>query len=143
MGAKSKLTDEVEQKIVSAIEHGSYEVPAVEAAGISKTTYYRWLEEGEGAKSGRKRDFWEAVERARGASEVTLVEIIHNAAPGDWNAAKWLLERRFSSRWANVQKIDIAVEKEMDTLVGVLEDGLDPTVFAEVMGVLAGSEKKA
>lgn len=101
---KSKLTPEVQSTIVTAIERGNYEVPAAEAAGISKTTYYRWLQEGERAKSGKVRDFWEAVERARGASELDLVEVIREAAPGDWNAAKWLLERRFSSRWANTQR---------------------------------------
>lgn len=140
--AKSKLTDEVQQKIVAAVERGSYAVPAAEAAGISERTFYRWMQEGEAAQSGRKRQFWQAVERARGASETTLIEIIHNAAPGDWNAAKWLLERRFSSRWANTQKIEIAVEREMENMVEVLESDLDPDTFRKVMGVLAGSQKE-
>ena len=135
--AKTKLTDEVHSTIVSAIEEGNYAKVAAESAGIDESTFYRWMREGETAQSGKMRQFYQSVTRAQGESETTLLSRVSKASKEDWRAATWLLERRFSSRWANTQKIEVAVEKEMEQLIAQMETSLDPDTFKEVMGVLA------
>jgi hypothetical protein len=138
MGAKSKLTDKVQQKIVAAIEDGNYAKVAAEASGIAETTFYRWMSEGESAKTGKKREFWESVTRAENVAESKIVAQWKKLGEQDWRALMELLQRRYPERWANTQRIEVAVEKEMSGVLGSLEEGLDPQTFREVMAVLAG-----
>lgn len=138
MGAKSKLTDEVQQKVVRAIENGNYAKVAAEASGIAETTFYRWMSEGKSAKSGKKREFWESITRAENVAESKIVTQWKKLGEQDWRALMELLQRRYPDRWANTQRIEVAVEKEMAGVLGSLEEGLEPQIFREVMAVLAG-----
>lgn len=152
--AKTKLTTELHEAIVSAIENGCYTSVAVEAAGLDESTYYKWLKRGEAEldrvevdsrRSVKKSEepfvqLFQSVTCARGASEANLVKAVRDASVADWRAATWLLERRFSERWANVQKIEVAVEREMDALFGMLEENLAPEEFRKVAVILAGDK---
>lgn len=135
---RSKLTPEIQSSIVDSILGGNYAKVSAEASGISETTFYRWMSEGERAKSGKMREFWESVTRAQGESETVLLSRVNTATQTDWRAATWLLERRFSKRWANTQRLEVQVEKEFDAMLGTLEEQLDPHEFRKVAGILAG-----
>lgn len=142
--AKSKLTDDVQTTIVKAIEAGCYAKIAAEAAGIDESTFYRWMRDGELAQSGKMREFYQSVTRAQGVGEVSAVTKIAEAAKaGDWKAAAWMLERRFSSRWANTQRIEIMVQQELEAMLGILEGGLEPDEFRKVAGVIAAADSRA
>jgi hypothetical protein len=67
--------------------------------GIGETTYYRWMEMGENARSGKYREFWEAVTRAEAVAETSALADWRRHFDRDWRAAKEFLERRFSVRW--------------------------------------------
>ena len=54
MARPSKLTPELMERIVRAVRAGNYPKVAARAAGISPTTYYRWMSEGEKATRGIK-----------------------------------------------------------------------------------------
>lgn len=103
-GRPSKLAnldeDDVRQ-IESLMRAGATMEVAAEAAGVSRGTLYRWLKKGERARPGsRPRELRERVEKARAESETVLVARIAAAAgKGSWQAAAWLLERRFPERW--------------------------------------------
>ena len=43
MGRKTKLQDDIQHRLISAIEKGLTIVDACEYAGISEKTYYNWL----------------------------------------------------------------------------------------------------
>ena len=47
MARPTKLTVEVRDRIVAAIRAGNYPEAAAQAAGISPSTFYRWLGRGE------------------------------------------------------------------------------------------------
>jgi hypothetical protein len=98
-GRPTKLTPEVQKKIVDAIRAGNYMETAAAYAGISKDTFYRWLRRGARARNGIYKNFHDAVEKALAESEVRDVMIIANAAATDWKAAAWRLERKFPERW--------------------------------------------
>lgn len=99
MGRKSKLTEERQERILQAIRAGNYIETAALHAGISEGTFHRWMQEGERAKTGKKREFYEAVKKARADAETRTVAIISNAMPTSWQAAAWWLERSFPDRW--------------------------------------------
>ena len=107
MARPTKLTTEIEERIVAAIRAGNYAGPSARSAGISEATFYRWMARGEKAKSGIHRDFHEAVKRAEADAEVHAVAVIRREiAGGDWRAAATFLEHRFGDRWRRREAID-------------------------------------
>jgi len=95
----TKLTAEVQERIVTAIRAGNYAEQSARAARISPATYYRWIKAGEGAANGIQRNFYKAVKIAEAEAEVYAVAIIRQAMPSDWRAAAHYLERRYPERW--------------------------------------------
>jgi hypothetical protein len=119
--AKTKLTPEVKEKILSALTAGNYQEAAAAYAGIDQGTYYRWMERGrierDRVNSGEKplkaetiyREFREAVETARAQAEVRNTGIINKAAnDGTWQAAAWYLERSHPQRWGRINRTEIS-----------------------------------
>jgi DNA invertase Pin-like site-specific DNA recombinase len=103
-GRRLKLTPKLQDRIVGLIELGNYDYVAAQAAGIGKSTFYRWLERGEKAQSGIYREFWEAVTAAQAKAEVVnLGRIMKAAANGSTQDARWFLERKAPDRWGNRQ----------------------------------------
>jgi transposase len=90
---RSKLTDDRTAQICTLLRAGTTVDLAAEATGISRRTFYDWLE--------RDPDFRQSVDEAKAQAEATLVARVAKAsAAGSWQAAAWLLERRWPQRWA-------------------------------------------
>lgn len=106
-GRPTKLTPEIQERIVEALQAGNYQETACEYAGISAGTFYRWMAEGnEDDAPVMLREFREAVIKARARAEVRNVALIQNAAnAGTWQASAWWLERSFPNRWGRHTKI--------------------------------------
>lgn len=107
MSRPSKLTPETQTQITRLIQVGNTVEVAAEAAGISRSTFFSWMERGAeaGPKNKPFRDFRTAVEQARAEAEATLVARIAKAAQnGSWSAAGWLLERSVPERWAKLSE---------------------------------------
>lgn len=120
MGRRSKLTPEVQEKICEYVRQGlTYEI-AARAAGISESTFYRWRERGEKARGGKFREFWEALKRAEAEAEQRLVERILSASSDTWQAAAWILERRYPDRWGRKDRVKHETDFG-DALAQVLE----------------------
>jgi transposase len=108
-----KFRPEAVERIVQVLAAGGYPQTAATAAGVSAKTYYRWL--ARGADDGPEadapyRDFRERVEKAQAEGEARAVTIIARAAAdGTWQAAVWMLERRYPERWSRPsQRADVA-----------------------------------
>jgi len=107
MGRPTKLTPEVQEKIVSLVRAGNYPEVAAQAAGISGKTYYEWLRRGE-SEDGIYREFRQAVKEAQAAAESHAVTIIRKAAlDGSWQAAAWFLERSKAERWRRKENVEL------------------------------------
>jgi AcrR family transcriptional regulator len=84
---------------------GNYVEHAASTAGIARSTIYEWLRKGEAAlaiqEAGeeldemqqRYLDFMMDVDRARSEAITTNLQMIQDAAPKNWQAAAWYLER--------------------------------------------------
>jgi hypothetical protein len=135
MGRRSKLTPKLQEVIVHLIEQGNYDSTAAAAAGIAPSTFYRWLEQGEAASSGRYREFWEAVSCARAMAEVYAVSVVRTAADsGDWRAALEWLARKAPERWARNRTEAVPGEQTVKTVSVTI--GSDPETPAERAGRL-------
>lgn len=121
MGRPTKLTDEIQQKILQALAAGNYQDTAAAYAGISTSTFYNWLERGKTERirvaAGEKPkkteeifvEFVDAIESARAQAEVRSVALIQKAAnDGTWQAAAWYLERSHPQRWGRLNRTEIS-----------------------------------
>ena len=85
-GRKSKHTPQTIDILCKKIEDGLPDYLACAAAGVDVATFYRWLHEPD------KREFSEAITRARARRVAFHVDNISKAAPQDWRASAWYLE---------------------------------------------------
>ena len=85
-GRPSKLTREIQDKIVAAIRVGNYAQVAAKYAGIGETTFYAWLKRGEEEDQSKYQEFREAVKRAESEAEVRTVALIHQHMQPSWQA---------------------------------------------------------
>jgi AcrR family transcriptional regulator len=100
MARKSKLNQDLIAKVVKLIETGNYANVVARSVGVSEATFYRWLAEGEDASDGLKREFFEAVTRARATAEINAVKSFRSAFDEDWRSVAEFLSRRYPQRWA-------------------------------------------
>jgi len=121
-GRTTKLTPQLQETIVNHILRGSYMETAAAAAGIDKTTLYRWLKQGADAISSASPyyGFRHAVESALAEAEVRDLNVVdHAARSGVWKAAAWKLERRAPKRWGKQERVEVTAGDGEDN------DGLD------------------
>ncbi len=100
VGRPTKLTPEVQARIVEAIEAGNYIEVAAAAAGISKFTFYGWIQRGTDEPDSIYSNFANAVEKARATAEArSVARILKAGNDGTWQADAWYLERSAWQRW--------------------------------------------
>ena len=91
----SKLTPEVTDQIARLIRVGNTVEVAAVAAGISRSTYFAWMDRG--TKAGKAdepyREFREAVGQARAEAEAVLV-----GARVEGRSQRFLVRRRLAAR---------------------------------------------
>lgn len=90
-GAKGKLTKELIAQVgASLAAHNSHKT-TYELVGIAAETFYRWMREGEAARSGLRREFYETVKQSQARSKTILLNSI--SKDPSWQAKAWILER--------------------------------------------------
>jgi len=109
-GRPTKLTPELQDRICDKIRRGVYPEIAAVSEGVPRTTFYRWLEQGENARSkcyeSSFRDFRDAVDGARAVAEAIasakLYEIATEDHDGRGSAGALIeyLRRTAPERWA-------------------------------------------
>jgi len=118
MARRTKLSEELIKEAYELVASGNYIKDVYPILGIGEVTWYRWLREGEKAKSGLKRQFWQAIKKAEKEAIVKNVGVIQKAAEqGNWQAAAWWLERRYYEDWGRKEKVDLAADKDGFKLV--------------------------
>lgn len=125
-GRPTKLTDELQGKIVKAVLNGNYIEVSCRAVGIHPTTYARWMEQGE-ADEENDRDtpharFREAVMIANAEAETNALELLRQAMPSDPRMIVEWLQRRFPDRWRKRQALDIEAQANVKSEVEVVHN---------------------
>lgn len=131
-GRPSGLTEEIKTQLVNAIKVGAYQEHAAAFVGVSRGTYFLWMQRGYAERlrldedlmtepnegEARYLDLFDAVSQARGLAAVRNVENVAKAANnGDWRASAWWLERSFPKIWGRdlggieVTEIDVSAIK--------------------------------
>jgi 3-mercaptopyruvate sulfurtransferase SseA len=105
--AKLKLTNGLIEKAKNYIAFGMTAEDTYTVLGISKGSWFSWLKRGKEATDNNypKRDaifrkFYETIEKAKLAREITYLERIDKATKKDWRAAAFLLEKLYPEKYA-------------------------------------------
>ena len=118
MGRPTKLTPELQEKIVTHIKNGNYIDDSCMAVGISDECYYNWLRLAEAYDNGNGdrieehsvySDFSAAVKRAQAEAITAIVAEVRDHVPKEWAAGITILERRFPAKWGRKEAIAIDV----------------------------------
>ena len=103
MARPTKLTPEVQSKVVQAISGGNYREVAAQWAGVGAETLTRWM--------SRPREpylaFRQAVLEAERVAEIRAVALIMKGAAEDPKHAEWWLERKFHERWGRKDRHEV------------------------------------
>jgi hypothetical protein len=99
-----KLTPQLQVEISELLKLGCYIETACAMAGISRSTYYNWIDK---AKTSNRRNkytlFMDAVTHAQACDEARLVGMINVHCKDKWRASAWMLERRFTNNWGKMK----------------------------------------
>ncbi len=101
-GRPTKLTAEVRGRLLAAIRVGADYGAACAYTGISRDTLHEWRRKG---RAGRQpySGFSDALKEAEGMAVLGWLAKIEKAAnDGTWQAAAWLLERRYPERYGRL-----------------------------------------
>lgn len=114
-GRPTKLTAQMQEAICTALEKGNTRTSAALLAGINRATLYRWMQE--------HASFCDAIEKAEAEAQERLLHRIRVAAevgmtvtrkdgevveyPGAWQAAAWILERRWPTQYGRTSTVEM------------------------------------
>ncbi len=136
MAHQKKPTPALIAQACEAIKQGATIELAAGAIGISRRTWYRWMQRGEDGEKPYSR-FYSAVRQAEGESAMAALEHINQASAGDWKAAAWLLERRhgYTREQHSREKLEEAQHSEAGP-GSTIEDFSSPEGLAALAGDL-------
>ena len=139
MPRPTKLTPDIQAKIIKAISLGMTRELTAKFAGIGLQTLYGWLAKGRAGEAPYLK-FSEAVHEAEAKGALMNLAIIQQAAKKDWRAATWSLQTRHGyhkgaeevvppspAERASVQRL-ISEIQELDKK---LEGLIDPVIDAD------------
>ncbi|HEY1697967.1 MAG TPA: hypothetical protein VGG39_37665 [Polyangiaceae bacterium] len=109
----TKLSPELQEKILLHLRVGAYVETAAACAGIHKDTFYEWMKKGARGQQPYVA-FAQAVTRAVAESESRDLATILKAATTQWQAAAWRLERRFPEKYGRHDRVKVDAKIEHD-----------------------------
>ena len=79
MARRTKLTPEIEQRIIQAIQAGGTYQIAAQFAGIGESTLYLWMKQGREGRNKTKIEFLENIKRAESRGAVANLSLIQRS----------------------------------------------------------------
>lgn len=111
MARPTKLDDQLQTAICDYIGEGLTFADACRLVDISTTTFSNWRERGE-SEEEPFLSFLEAVKVAEARFKKTHLKTIAVASINQWQAAAWLLERKYPAEFALRQQIAVSDKLE-------------------------------
>ena len=133
-----KFNEDIRETIYELVSKGYTYKDICAVCGISETTFYEWINRGKKAKSGKYKDFYLNVEKAKSLRKNNLIDklIEKTESKDDWKGYAWLLERGYGDEFARPEvKIRQEIESKVEAEVKV--------PFADLERIVIESGKKS
>ena len=131
-GRPDALTPETQEKIVNYIRLGLYVESAVVLSNISKVTFYAWVKKAHKQKTGKFRDFLNAVEKAFEEATLRDMKVIDDSIMG----TKTIYERHPEGT-----KLPLRDERGRPVLYGEKHPEWGEPIMIDVSGQVVMDEK--
>jgi hypothetical protein len=128
MPAPSKCTNGCKAAILEALRSGCTRTGAAAAGKVSGETLRRWLL--------ADKELLAEVEQAEAGAEHYYVEVIKKAAPQNWQAAAWWLERRLPQKFGRSDRLMVLRSLKKD-----VEGMTDEELYAVASGDRTGDQE--
>jgi transposase len=99
-GRPTKRTPEAQERILAALRKGMTKKAAAAAGGMGYSTLNEWEHD--------EPEFADAVKAAESDSQEALLRKIWTASDQQWQAAAWMLERRWPQDFARRQALEMS-----------------------------------
>ena len=120
MARPTKLTPETQTKYLNGLKLGLTKELAASYAGVGERPIYDWIARGNAEPESIYSQFSQAVKEAEGQCAAVCMGRIQRAAEeGSWQAASWIMERRFGYRRDSL--ISLSTETADDTELTVVD----------------------
>lgn len=120
-----KLNSNTQARIVESIKKGHTHDTAAAHGGISRTTFYEWMQKGARAASGKYADFADAVQKAEAEAKGELIDIVKAQSLRNWQAAAWLLERRYPDEFGRRDRHHVEHSGNIKHSIDAVKEWLD------------------
>lgn len=131
-GRKSKLTKRLIEEVCALVRAGAFDWVAAGAAGISRTTFYRWLQEAQLPKAGvLKREFRDQLELARCEARAAVEIRVNSADPKFWLRNGPGKTRKGQPGWTDPMG-EAPVDGETGDTIPIVDDG---ALLAKMVGI--------
>jgi transposase len=102
-------TPKQRQRLIELLEAGLPVTMATAASGIGRTSFYKWMADPK---------FAEQVEAAQARAVAPLLDRIRTAADnGQWQAAAWILERRWPGEFGRRDRLQTENTGPLEVIV--------------------------
>lgn len=126
-GRKTKLTPQIIEDFARILSTVLYLETVGDYLGVERTTWRKWLKRGAAEvarlhKPGEvpnKREelfvqFFHTVKKARAEGEFCHLSTLRKASQEKWQAAAWILERRYPEKWGQKTHLDATISGKKD-----------------------------
>ena len=125
-GRTEKLTQDGIRTAIKYCRAGLPDCQIAAILGVTRETYSRWINH---PKTENQRQLAHALKKADAEREANLVSRIMQASDDTWQAAAWLLERKYPERYARPTRpedsTDTAVLKAAKELVSSVQSAIE------------------
>ena len=150
MARPTKLTPEVEERLVHAISVGATYKDACACAGISYQTFLNWKKRAQRVMEQMEErgtepeeitdqfvEFFDHIKKAQGEAAMGWLTTINKAARRDWKAAAWMLERRYPESYDRKRLRPERINEAESTPKTAPTLGLDKDGATKILRVLS------
>ena len=112
MGRPTKLTPEIQAKIVKAIEAGNLLSTSAALSGVSERSFFEWMAKGKKGEGENYSQFAQLVIQARAKAEAKAIKAVTDAMGekdrDGWRAGAWYLEHGFPGKYTKSERREIS-----------------------------------
>lgn len=122
----SKFNEEITKEIIKLYNNGIPLKHCASAVGIDRRTLHRWIDKGKNAKTGKYREFYIEIQKARAKFIAYHQKKINDSK--DWRSSQYLLQVTDPEHYVLQDKLKVESESKV-----TVESKFDKELFERIL----------